>query len=139
MKVRLFERSKLYTPFNNKFVTFSSIVGMLLLHAVRTVFSFPCLHKTSPIARYGFCVLFTLVALRVCPLIYRRGDRVVATSATLGDGLWEKNTLDGVLSAVGTRLVFSDTVTLRVERPLEAQQLAAARSVACLHVTQLSK
>eukprot|EP00904_Undaria_pinnatifida_P010501 jgi/Undpi1/6581/HiC_scaffold_20.g09060.m1 len=57
----------------------------------------------------------------------RPGDRVVATSATLGDGLWEKNTVDGILSAVGTRLVFSETVTLRVERPLEPQQLAAAR------------
>lgn len=51
----------------------------------------------------------------------------MATSATLGDVLWEKNTVDGILSAVGTRLVFSDTVTLRVERPLEPQQLAAAR------------
>lgn len=51
----------------------------------------------------------------------------MATSATLGDALWEKNTVDGILSAVGTRLVFSDTVTLRVERPLEPQQLAAAR------------
>ena len=57
----------------------------------------------------------------------RPGDRVVATSATLGDGLWEKNTVDGILSAVGTRLVFSETVTLRVERPLKPQQLAAAR------------
>lgn len=57
----------------------------------------------------------------------RAGDRVVATSATLGDVLWEKNTVDGILSAVGTRLVFSNTVTLRVERALDAQQLAAAR------------
>lgn len=52
---------------------------------------------------------------------------MVATSATLGDVLWEKNTVDGILSAVGTRLVFSNTVTLRVERALDAQQLAAAR------------
>lgn len=59
--------------------------------------------------------------------IDRAGDRVVATSATLGDVLWEKNTVDGILSAVGTRLVFSNTVTLRVERALDAQQLAAAR------------
>ncbi|CAN0469574.1 unnamed protein product, partial [Scytosiphon promiscuus] len=57
----------------------------------------------------------------------RPGDRIVATSATLGDVLWEKNTVDGILSAVGTRLVFSNTVTLRVERALDAQQLAAAR------------
>ncbi|CAM9855815.1 unnamed protein product, partial [Ectocarpus sp. 12 AP-2014] len=57
----------------------------------------------------------------------RAGDRIVATSATLGDVLWEKNTVDGILSAVGTRLVFSNTVTLRVERALDAQQLAAAR------------
>eukprot|EP00752_Nemacystus_decipiens_P004025 g3686.t1 len=57
----------------------------------------------------------------------RAGDRVVATSATLGDVLWEKNTVDGILSAVGTRLVLSNTVTLRVERALDAQQLAAAR------------
>ncbi|CAN0171690.1 unnamed protein product, partial [Discosporangium mesarthrocarpum] len=54
----------------------------------------------------------------------RPGDRVVATSATLGNGLWEKNTVDGVLSAVGTRLVLSDTVTLRLERGLESQQVA---------------
>lgn len=65
------------------------------------------------------CCFFFVVA--------RAGDRVVATSATLGDVLWEKNTVDGILSAVGTRLVFSNTVTLRVERALDAQQLAAAR------------
>lgn len=53
----------------------------------------------------------------------------MATSATLGDVLWEKNTVDGILSAVGTRLVFSNTVTLRVERALDAQQLAAARYI----------
>lgn len=62
----------------------------------------------------------------------RTGDRVVATSATLGDVLWKKNTVDGILSAVGTRLVFSNTVTLRVERALDAQQLAAARYVLVL-------
>lgn len=60
-------------------------------------------------------------------MVARAGDRVVATSATLGDVLWEKNTVDGILSAVGTRLVFSNTVTLRVERALDAQQLAASR------------
>lgn len=57
----------------------------------------------------------------------RAGDRVVATSPTIGDALWEKNTVDGIMSAVGTRLVFSNTVTLRIERALEPQQLAAAR------------
>lgn len=73
---------------------------------------------SSPLLSLSFFFFF---------LLSRPGDRIVATSATLGDVLWEKNTVDGILSAVGTRLVFSNTVTLRVERALDAQQLAAAR------------
>lgn len=59
----------------------------------------------------------------------------MATSATLGNAVWDQNTVDGILSAVGTRLVFSDTVTLRVERPLESQQLANTRyGTTCLEI-----
>ncbi|CAM9847693.1 unnamed protein product, partial [Choristocarpus tenellus] len=57
----------------------------------------------------------------------RAGDRVVASSATLGKGLWEKKSVDGVLSAVRTRLLFSDSVTLRLERELGPEQTANAR------------
>lgn len=90
---------------------------------VRIVGSFPSFHPLL------FCVA-CWVPWRLPPppvVLLRAGDRVVATSATLGDVLWEKNTVDGILSAVGTRLLFSNTVTLRVERALDAQQLAAAR------------
>ena len=46
----------------------------------------------------------------------RAGDVVLATSGTLGDKLWEKSTLEGVLAAISTRLALSPTVTLRLSR-----------------------
>ena len=46
----------------------------------------------------------------------RASDVVLATSGTLGDKLWEKSTLEGVLAAISTRLALSPTVTLRLSR-----------------------
>ena len=46
----------------------------------------------------------------------REGDVVVATSGTIGDALWEKSSLEGVLAAISTRLALSPTVTLRLQR-----------------------
>lgn len=46
----------------------------------------------------------------------RAGDLVVATSGTVGDALWEKSSLEGVLAAISTRLALLPTVRLRLER-----------------------
>jgi hypothetical protein len=54
-------------------------------------------------------------AADTCGLI-RAGDVVVATSASVGSSMWDKRSLDGVLSAISTRLFTSPTVTLRFRR-----------------------
>jgi hypothetical protein len=54
-------------------------------------------------------------AAGLCGLI-RAGDIVVATSASVGSSMWEKRSLDGVLSAISTRLFTSPTVTIRFRR-----------------------
>eukprot|EP00277_Geminigera_cryophila_P036523 CAMPEP_0173106580 /NCGR_PEP_ID=MMETSP1102-20130122/41136_1 /TAXON_ID=49646 /ORGANISM="Geminigera sp., Strain Caron Lab Isolate" /LENGTH=424 /DNA_ID=CAMNT_0014003745 /DNA_START=84 /DNA_END=1355 /DNA_ORIENTATION=- len=46
----------------------------------------------------------------------QRGDRVLATSATVGGGMWEKSTMEGVLAAVHSGTLFSNTVRIRFER-----------------------
>jgi 2'-5' RNA ligase len=46
----------------------------------------------------------------------QRGDRVLATSATLGGSMWEKSTMAGVLSALHSGTLFSNTVRIRFER-----------------------
>lgn len=54
-------------------------------------------------------------AAALCGFI-RAGDVVVATSASVGPSMWEKRSLEGVLSAISTRLFTSPTVTLRFRR-----------------------
>ena len=44
------------------------------------------------------------------------GDVVLATSGTVGDALWEKSSLEGVLAALSTRLALQQTVTVRLQR-----------------------
>ena len=46
----------------------------------------------------------------------RAGDVVLATSGTVGDTLWEKSTLEGVLSSLSTRLAIRGSVRLRLSR-----------------------
>ena len=46
----------------------------------------------------------------------QRGDRVLATSATMGGGMWVKSTLDGVLSALNSGTQFNNRVRVRFER-----------------------
>ena len=55
----------------------------------------------------------------------REGDVVLATSGTIGDTLWEKSSLEGVLAAISTRLAISPTVTLRMQRKFELGPWAA--------------
>lgn len=60
----------------------------------------------------------------------RRGDRVVATSATVGDAMWPKATLAGVESALRSRLRLArwsgepGTVRLRLERSFAGSEAA---------------
>eukprot|EP00611_Tribonema_gayanum_P024886 TRINITY_DN556_c0_g2_i1.p1 TRINITY_DN556_c0_g2~~TRINITY_DN556_c0_g2_i1.p1 ORF type:complete len:704 (-),score=189.39 TRINITY_DN556_c0_g2_i1:800-2746(-) len=54
-----------------------------------------------------------------------KGDRVVATSATLGGAMWEKNTIDGVISAITSRLILSDEVVIQLERYLDGHKTAS--------------
>jgi len=46
----------------------------------------------------------------------RAGDRIVATSATVGDKMWPKSTLDGVRSAISSRKVMSSTMKFQLQR-----------------------
>ena len=46
----------------------------------------------------------------------QRGDRVLATSATVGGGMWEKSSMDGVLSALNSGTMFKNSVRVRFER-----------------------
>eukprot|EP00316_Scyphosphaera_apsteinii_P007974 CAMPEP_0119325100 /NCGR_PEP_ID=MMETSP1333-20130426/64988_1 /TAXON_ID=418940 /ORGANISM="Scyphosphaera apsteinii, Strain RCC1455" /LENGTH=819 /DNA_ID=CAMNT_0007332985 /DNA_START=217 /DNA_END=2676 /DNA_ORIENTATION=+ len=48
--------------------------------------------------------------------VIRPGDVVLATSASVGALMWEKRTLEGVLSAISTRLALSPSVRLRLLR-----------------------
>eukprot|EP00640_Fibrocapsa_japonica_P005201 CAMPEP_0113947368 /NCGR_PEP_ID=MMETSP1339-20121228/64338_1 /TAXON_ID=94617 /ORGANISM="Fibrocapsa japonica" /LENGTH=207 /DNA_ID=CAMNT_0000953933 /DNA_START=97 /DNA_END=717 /DNA_ORIENTATION=+ /assembly_acc=CAM_ASM_000762 len=57
-----------------------------------------------------------------------KGDRVVATSATMGDQLWKKNTLEGVMSALNTRFFMGQAATLRLERRIAGEALVGFRS-----------
>lgn len=50
-------------------------------------------------------------------------DRVVAVSATLGDRMWRTNSLDGVLSAITTRI--GSKVRMQFERSPEVARLVA--------------
>ena len=57
----------------------------------------------------------------------RAGDRVVATSATLGDAMWPKSSIAGVVSAVRSRLQLGNQkVSLRIERSLDDDEVALA-------------
>ena len=44
------------------------------------------------------------------------GDIIEATSGTVGDALWEKSSLEGVLAALSTRLAIQDSVAVRLKR-----------------------
>ena len=46
----------------------------------------------------------------------QRGDRILATSATLGGGMWEKSTMAGVLAALHSGTMFERSVRIRFER-----------------------
>jgi len=46
----------------------------------------------------------------------QRGDKVLATSATVGGGMWEKSTMAGVLSALHSGTLLRKTVRIRFER-----------------------
>jgi pentatricopeptide repeat protein len=59
----------------------------------------------------------------------RDGDMIVATSATMGDQLWKKRTVEGVASALRTRFMLTDTARLRIERNLSEGDIAKARFV----------
>jgi hypothetical protein len=50
----------------------------------------------------------------------RPGDILIATSATLGDGMWPKTTLGGVLSAVSSRRAAAASVQFEFQRIREA-------------------
>ena len=63
--------------------------------------------------------------------LVRPGDMIVATSGTLGDTLWRKSTLEGVLAAISTRLAISPTVTLRLERTHRLGQWAEELDAIC--------
>ena len=57
----------------------------------------------------------------------RAGDRVVATSATLGDPMWPNSSIAGVVSAVRSRLQLGNQkVSLRIERSLDDDEVALA-------------
>lgn len=58
----------------------------------------------------------------------REGDRIVATSATWGDHMWSKSSLDGVIVAVSSRLKYADDVKLRLERPFDSAAELRART-----------
>ena len=58
----------------------------------------------------------------------RAGDRIVATSASVGPAMWPKNTVDGVASAVRSRI--GDNVRFRLERALVDDDGAAATTTA---------
>lgn len=45
-------------------------------------------------------------------------DVILAISATAGDKLWFHGTVEGLVSALSTRFVMSESVTLQLERPL---------------------
>lgn len=46
----------------------------------------------------------------------RAGDLLMATSATIGDKLWPKSTLDGVRSALSSRKIMSSTMRFQFQR-----------------------
>jgi C-terminal processing protease CtpA/Prc len=68
--------------------------------------------------------------------LLRVGDRIVATSGSIGSSLWPKKTLDGILSATRTRM--SSSITFQIERKVQlgswqqAQTLKSALRTACI-------
>mmetsp|Transcript_7460 Transcript_7460/g.10456 ORF Transcript_7460/g.10456 Transcript_7460/m.10456 type:complete len:768 (+) Transcript_7460:89-2392(+) len=47
------------------------------------------------------------------------GDRIKATSATLGGNMWDKTTIEGVVSAITSRFVIAEEVVITLERDRE--------------------
>ena len=63
----------------------------------------------------------------------RAGDLLLATSASFGEQMWQKSSLEGVTSAISTRLALNPTVrspviTLSVLRPLRVLPPLASRA-----------
>jgi C-terminal processing protease CtpA/Prc len=58
----------------------------------------------------------------------RVGDRIVAVSATVGSRLWKVTSLDGVQSAINSRLALHDDIVLAVERPLDSAGACGLRA-----------
>ena len=48
----------------------------------------------------------------------RVGDVVVATSASVGDSMWRKSSVEGITAAISTRLSLSGSVRLRLSRSI---------------------
>ena len=59
----------------------------------------------------------------------RPGDRIVATGASWGGGMWESSTVDGVTSSVATKVRMFGEVRLRFERPFDGADEVTWRSV----------
>jgi len=54
----------------------------------------------------------------------RAGDVLVATSATIGDKIWPKSTMEGVRSAISSRKVLSNTIQIQLKRAGEVDSEA---------------
>mmetsp|Transcript_38469 Transcript_38469/g.75851 ORF Transcript_38469/g.75851 Transcript_38469/m.75851 type:complete len:1156 (+) Transcript_38469:82-3549(+) len=59
----------------------------------------------------------------------RTGDRIVATGASWGGGMWDSSTVEGVTSSVATRLRMYGEVKIRFERPFDGAEEVSWRSV----------
>uniref|UniRef100_A0A7S3JYF5 PDZ domain-containing protein n=1 Tax=Aureoumbra lagunensis TaxID=44058 RepID=A0A7S3JYF5_9STRA len=66
----------------------------------------------------------------------RVGDRVIATSATIGDAMWPKKSLAGVESSVRSRLMARGSVKVRIERNLDESEAAVAALVGRSLITE---
>lgn len=65
----------------------------------------------------SICSLTTLVPRSAeASGILRVGDRLIATSASMGEQMWPKSTLEGALAAINTRFALSPSVRLRFTR-----------------------
>eukprot|EP00563_Minutocellus_polymorphus_P003309 CAMPEP_0181033514 /NCGR_PEP_ID=MMETSP1070-20121207/7294_1 /TAXON_ID=265543 /ORGANISM="Minutocellus polymorphus, Strain NH13" /LENGTH=1205 /DNA_ID=CAMNT_0023110939 /DNA_START=108 /DNA_END=3725 /DNA_ORIENTATION=+ len=56
----------------------------------------------------------------------RPGDRILATSATVGQKMWPKTTLDGIRSAISSRRVMSSSIKIQLQRGAGGTTRAAA-------------
>lgn len=59
----------------------------------------------------------------------RVGDEIVATSATMGEKLWPKSTLEGIQSAIQSRRIISSDMTFQFRRPRTATEATEMETV----------